>query len=32
MAVFVALRKYISTNLIEQKYINNMVLEDHNKI
>ncbi len=29
---FVAMRKYISTNLIEQKYINNLVLEDHEKI
>ena len=29
---FVAMRKYISTNLIEQKYINNLVLEDHNRI
>jgi len=29
---FVAMRKYISTNLLEQKYINNLVLEDHNKI
>ena len=26
---FVTMRKYISTNLIEQKLINNMVLEDH---
>ena len=32
MRAFVAMRKYISTNLIEQKYINNMVIEDHNKI
>ena len=29
---FVSMRKYISNNLIEQKYINNMVLEDHDKI
>ena len=29
---FVAMRKYISTNLIEQKYINNLVLEDHDKL
>ena len=29
---FVMMRHYISTNLIEQKYINNIVLEDHNKI
>lgn len=26
------MRKYISSNLIGQKYINNLVLEDHNKI
>ena len=26
------MRKYIGVNLIEQKYINNLVLEDHNKI
>ena len=32
MDAFVAMRKYISTNLLEQKYINNMVLEDHDKI
>ena len=32
MAAFVALRKYISSNLIEQKYINDLVLEDHVKI
>ena len=32
MDAFVAMRKYISSNLIEQKYINNMVLEDHEKI
>ena len=29
---FVAMWKYISTYLIEQKYINNLVLEDHNRI
>ncbi len=29
---FVAMRKYISTNLIEQKYINEMVLEDNKRI
>ena len=32
MDAFVTMRKYISTNLIEQKYINNLVLEDHEKI
>jgi len=32
MDAFVAMRRYISSNLIEQKYINNLVLEDHNKI
>lgn len=32
MDAFVAMRKYISNNLIEQKYINNLVLEDHDKI
>ncbi len=32
MRAFVAMRKYISSNLIEQKYINNLVLEDHEKI
>ena len=32
MNAFVAMRKYIGVNLIEQKYINNLVLEDHNKI
>ena len=32
MNVFVAMRKYISSNLIEQKYINELVLEDHDKI
>ena len=29
---FVVMRKYIGANLIEQKYINNLVLEDHDKI
>ena len=32
MDAFVAMRKYVSTNLLEQKYIKNMVLEDHDKI
>ena len=32
MDAFVALKHYISENLIEQKYINNLVLEDHDKI
>ena len=32
MDAFIAMRKYISTNLLEQKYINNLVLEDHDKI
>lgn len=32
MDAFVAMRKYISSNLIEQKYINSIVLEDHDKI
>ena len=32
MEAFVAMRHYISENLIEQKYINNLVLEDHDKI
>jgi len=32
MRAFVTMRKYISTNLIEQKYINNLVLEDHENI
>lgn len=30
MRAFVAMRKYISSSLIEQKYINNLVLE-HDK-
>jgi hypothetical protein len=29
---FVGMRKYISNNLIEQNYINNLVLEDHKNI
>ena len=29
---FVAMRKYISTNLIEQKYINDLVLKDSKRI
>ena len=29
---FVAMRNYISNNLIEQKYINNLVLENHENI
>lgn len=32
MRAFVMMRHYISSNLIEQKYINNLVLEDHDKI
>ncbi len=32
MRTFVAMHKYISNDLIEQKYINNLVLEDHDKI
>ena len=32
MDAFVAMRKYISNNLIEQQYINNLVLEDHENI
>lgn len=32
MDAFVSMRKYVSSNLLEQKYINNMVLEDHDKI
>ena len=30
--VFVSMRKYIGTNLLEQKYINNMVFEHDNEI
>ena len=29
---FISMRKYISNNLLEQRYINNLVLEDHKKI
>ena len=29
---FVSLRKYVSSSLIEQKYINNLVFDDHNRI
>ena len=29
---FVSMRKYISSKLIEQEYINNLVLEDHENI
>ena len=32
MRAFVTMRKYISNNLIEQKYINNLVIENHNRI
>ena len=32
MRVFAAMRKFISNNLLEQKYINNMVLEHDEKI
>ena len=32
MDAFVAMRKYISSNLLEQKYINNMVLEHNYQI
>ena len=32
MDAFVNMRKYISNNLIEQNYINNIVLEDHESI
>ena len=32
MRAFVAMRKYISTNLLEQSYINNMLLEHEYKI
>lgn len=32
MDAFVLMRKYISSNLIEQKYINNIVLENQNNI
>lgn len=29
---FVMMRHYISSGLVEQKYINNLVLKDHSKI
>ena len=32
MDAFVTLRHYISDNLIEQKYINSLVLENHSLI
>ena len=32
MRAFVAMRKYISSNLLEQKYINNMVIEHDSQI
>ena len=32
MRAFVTIRKFISTNLIEQKYINSLVLENHSLI
>ena len=32
MRAFVAMKKYISTNLIEQKYINDLVIEDNKRI
>ena len=32
MDAFVMMRKYIGNNLIEQKYINNLVVEDHTKL
>lgn len=32
MDAFVTMRRYISSDLMEQKYINNLVLEDHNRI
>jgi len=32
MRTFVKMRKYISNNLIEQRYINDLVLEDHDSI
>jgi len=31
MRAFVSMKKYISSGLLEQKYINNIVLEDHDK-
>ena len=32
MDAFVAMRKYISSNLLEQKYINNMVLDYNSQV
>ncbi len=32
MRAFVAMRRYLSNNFLEQKYINNLVLKDHQKI
>lgn len=32
MRAFVVMKKYISNNLIEQKYINKLVLEDHENL
>ena len=32
MRAFVMMRKYLSANLLEQKYINNLVIENRNKI
>ena len=32
MDAFVAMRKYISTNLIDQKYINDLALKDSKRI
>ena len=32
MDAFISMRKYISNNLLEQKYINNIVLEDRERI
>jgi hypothetical protein len=32
MDAFVVMKKYISSNLIQQKYINNLVLEDHYRL
>lgn len=32
MDAFVSMKKYVSDNLLEQRYINNIVLEDHDRI
>ena len=32
MCAFVKMRHYISSNLLEQKYINNMVLDNNERI